>query len=282
MPKPKKPPRSRKATSDASRDTPTELTDAQRTFEAALRKCLPKERKFVKYKLEGRNHTEAAILAGYAEKNADVQGSQLLGRLRIRDAIEAGYAAVGLDANSVRRGIEALVEFDPASIMSDAYELVVDHVERRATDVVEDVVRELEVTRSFLEDLRLEDADDDELKPVQRRVTQLRLRQLELQVLLDRDPDAVTYVPVERRVKVPYVDLDKARALGMTRFIKGVKLTKFGRQVDIVSHEDALERAGKVHGLFRDRMTLENPDGSAMVSTPATVIVLPGNGRDES
>lgn len=52
-----------------------------------------KQRIFIKtYQLNGKNATMAAISAGYSVKNADKIGSQLLGKTRVRRAIEADLA----------------------------------------------------------------------------------------------------------------------------------------------------------------------------------------------
>ena len=52
----------------------------------------PKQTAFVAEYLKDRNGTQAAIRAGYARKNADVRAAQLLGILRIKEAIAANQA----------------------------------------------------------------------------------------------------------------------------------------------------------------------------------------------
>lgn len=56
------------------------------------RELTPREQRFVAEYLIDLNSTQAAIRAGYAAKNADVQGPRLLGRVGIQQAIEAGKA----------------------------------------------------------------------------------------------------------------------------------------------------------------------------------------------
>ncbi len=48
----------------------------------------PKQQRFVEEYLVDLNATQAAIRAGYAPKNADKQGSQLLGKPRVSEAIQ--------------------------------------------------------------------------------------------------------------------------------------------------------------------------------------------------
>ena len=51
-------------------------------------KLPPKQRRFVQEYLVDLNATQAAIRAGYAAKNADVQGPRLLGNVRIQAALQ--------------------------------------------------------------------------------------------------------------------------------------------------------------------------------------------------
>lgn len=50
----------------------------------------PKQEAFVREYLVDLNATQAAIRAGYSAKNADKIGPELLGKTRVREAIEAG------------------------------------------------------------------------------------------------------------------------------------------------------------------------------------------------
>ncbi len=52
----------------------------------------PKQQRFVDEYLIDLNATQAAIRAGYAAKDADVQGPRLLGNVGVADAIEAAKA----------------------------------------------------------------------------------------------------------------------------------------------------------------------------------------------
>ena len=52
-----------------------------------------KQQRFVAEYLVDLNATQAAIRAGYSAKNADKIGSQLLGKTRVSEAIQAGKTA---------------------------------------------------------------------------------------------------------------------------------------------------------------------------------------------
>lgn len=58
-------------------------------------KLPPKRRLFVREYLKDFNATQAAIRAGYSPRTADVQGAQLLGNLKVREALAA--AGKGLE-----------------------------------------------------------------------------------------------------------------------------------------------------------------------------------------
>jgi phage terminase small subunit len=61
---------------------------AERREECNMAKLPGKRQKFVAEYLKDFNGTQAAIRAGYSEKGADVQGSRLLGNVRIQQEIQ--------------------------------------------------------------------------------------------------------------------------------------------------------------------------------------------------
>jgi|SRR5882724_6265468 len=54
----------------------------------------PKERRFVAEYITDQNATQAAIRCGYSKKTADVQGPRLLGKVRVRAAVDALLAKI--------------------------------------------------------------------------------------------------------------------------------------------------------------------------------------------
>lgn len=245
-------------------DNLIQLTPEGQKFQNALRLCIPQERKFVLAVLEGHNYTQAAIKAEYEASRAPETGSRLVKRGRVKDALEAGYEAAGISPARTLAFIAALANFDRSQIETVVHQRTVDHEMRRASDVAQQVNREIEVVRAALTDLKLEEADESELKPLQMRLSKARVRLMDLELQLDADPDAMTIVEVERLEEIPLIDLKKARDLGLSKFIKGVKRTKYGYEVELHSFMDGIDRAAKVHGLYREGLVVQNPDGSPL------------------
>ena len=84
--------------------------------------CLtPKQARFVEEYLVDLNATQAAIRAGYSAKTAEVQGSRLLGNVKvaaaIREAQEARSERTGITQDEVIQGLkkEATLEGDGSS-----------------------------------------------------------------------------------------------------------------------------------------------------------------------
>lgn len=50
-------------------------------------------------------------------------------------------------------------------------------------------------------------------------------------------------------------------------------------EIELYSAADALVKIGEMHGLFRNRQVLENPDGSAVEPAKIVNIYIPDNGR---
>ncbi len=77
----------------------------------------PKERRFVAEYLKDQNATQAAKRAGYSAKTCDVQGPRLLGKVRVRAAVDLKLKEIEkkseLTAERVRASVLALLMFDP-------------------------------------------------------------------------------------------------------------------------------------------------------------------------
>jgi len=73
----------------------------QQAFDAALAELKGKERKLVIEFLRDLHQRNAAIRAGYSEKTADVQASQILRKLKVRAAVNAGLALHAMPADEV-------------------------------------------------------------------------------------------------------------------------------------------------------------------------------------
>lgn len=77
----------------------------------------PKERRFVAEYLKDQNATGAAKRAGYSAKTAQQQGSRLLLKVVVRNAVDAELAKItegsALTAELVREKVLAMLTFDP-------------------------------------------------------------------------------------------------------------------------------------------------------------------------
>lgn len=96
----------------------------------------PKERKFVAEYLKNPNGTQAAIRAGYAKGSADVTASRLLGKARVRGAIDAGLAKAEISSEYVLRGLKKIADSGEEHNRVKAFELLGKH-KKLFTDKVE-------------------------------------------------------------------------------------------------------------------------------------------------
>ncbi len=82
----------------------------------------PKQRAFVREYLKDHNATQAAIRAGYSERTARQQASDLLAKPDISEAVRVGDERLnekaGLTAELVRRTIFEALTFDPGSTVN--------------------------------------------------------------------------------------------------------------------------------------------------------------------
>lgn len=83
----------------------------------------PKQQRFVEEYLIDLNATQAAIRAGYAAKDADVQGPRLLGNVGVAEAIEKAQdkraGKVGIDAEYVLNRLVEIDQMDVLDIMDE-------------------------------------------------------------------------------------------------------------------------------------------------------------------
>jgi phage terminase small subunit len=79
----------------------TDERTPQQIFDAALDELPAKQRKFVVEYLRDLHQRNAATRAGYSEKTADVQASQILRKLKVQQAVQAGMALYAMPAAEV-------------------------------------------------------------------------------------------------------------------------------------------------------------------------------------
>lgn len=100
----------------------SDITDVAIKGEAKERQLTPKQQMFVREYLIDLNATQAAIRAGYSAKNADKIGSELLGKTRVQQEIQAGMDRradlVDISATRVLNEIAKLAFFDPRKLLN--------------------------------------------------------------------------------------------------------------------------------------------------------------------
>ncbi len=81
-----------------------------------------KERRFVSEFLKDQNATQAAIRAGYSEKNARTISSRLYAKVNIRAAIDTEQAKIqekaGVTQERILNALLAIAEFDPRKLFN--------------------------------------------------------------------------------------------------------------------------------------------------------------------
>jgi len=82
-----------------------------------------KQQAFVAEYLIDKNATQAAIRAGYSKKSAEWIGPQLLGKIHVKAAVDAGLAKhadkAGLSAELVFASLARELRFDPADLYDE-------------------------------------------------------------------------------------------------------------------------------------------------------------------
>lgn len=269
----KAPAKARKASTRAK----PELTPAMQKFEDALRACLPQERLFVKHKLNRKTNERAAILAGYSEKTAEVQGSQLLSRLRVWEAYSAGLEAAGFGPQDILGDIQDLRNFNRAEIEREIKEPVTEYVERRVSDLLRELKLKEKAVRAHI-NAQETVPDEATLKLQGEQLLSLQRRQLALVEKLAIDPNAVEVELVTRLVTQRVLCYDLAKQKGLLKFIKSRKPGKYGDVVELHDWVTGVEMGAKAMAVFKDRHEVTGKDGEALPA--GTIIVLPSNGRD--
>lgn len=102
----------------------------QQLFDACLAELKGKERRLVIEYLRDLHQRNAAIRAGYSEHTADVQASQILRKLKVRQAVDAGMALYAMRAPEV---LYRLTEH--ASATADDF-LTIERVKRRDMQII--------------------------------------------------------------------------------------------------------------------------------------------------
>jgi phage terminase small subunit len=101
------------------------LADLEQAYHQALHKCQTNlQRAFVQHYLVERSMTEAALAAGYSERNATQSAYQALGSKKVQAAIRAGQAYLNafhmVDLHRITRLLWVESDFDPGDFFESA------------------------------------------------------------------------------------------------------------------------------------------------------------------
>lgn len=204
----------------------------QEQFDAALAELKGKERKLVIEYLRDLHQRNAAIRAGYSAHTADVQASQILRKLKVRAAVNAGLALYAMPADEVlaRLGMQA------RGSMADFL---------RIDD------EEITLTWSLLSVPETNDGEPDFAG------TMMRLASQENVLPTDRILHTTTIKrPVAR------LDLMEAGRRGLLGLVKKYGIDDKGKiAIELYDAQTAQQLLGRHHKLFVDRTELTGKDG---------------------
>lgn len=261
-----------------------DLSPEAQAYEAALRECNPQERIFVQERVLGATLADAIRAAGYKpknDKNADAHGRQLIQRLRVKNALEAGFAVYTFSIRDLLEDIDELRLFDRSQIEREIKVVETTILERPAEEVVQELLKRERMLEEMLVAKREEDPEGPVAAVLTRRLAQLLLRRLELEESLLINPQAVAFEPLEQVVTKRVIDYDLARERGLLKYIKKVRVTKYGDEIETYDWLEGLDRAAKAKGLYKDSHEVTGKDGEPLQNGQATVFVIPSNGRDD-
>jgi phage terminase small subunit len=202
----------------------TDQATLQEAFDAALAELKGKERKLVIEYLRDLHQRNAAIRAGYSEKTADVQASQILRKLKVRQAVNAGLALYAMPADEVL----ARLSMQARGSMADFL---------RIDD------EEITLTWSLLTVPETEEGEADIAGTVMRLASQENVKPT------DRILHTATITrPVAR------LDLMEAGRRGLLGLVKKYGLDDKGKvTIELYDAQQAQALIGKAHGLFIEK-----------------------------
>lgn len=213
-------------------DQPTK----EELFEAALAQLKGKERKFALEYLRDLHQRNAAIRAGYSEKTAQVQASQILRKLKVRDAVNAGMALYAMPATEV-----------------------IARLSNQARGSMSDFLRmdeeEITLTWSLLPVPTTEDGELDVAGVMMRLAGQENVR----------PTDRILHTATIKRA---VARLDLLQAKDLLHLVKKYSLDEKGKvSIELYDAQAALALLGKHHGILSDRLNVTiTPDRAREMS----------------
>jgi phage terminase small subunit len=222
----------------------SEQSDAAKKL---LKKLSPQRRKFVEAFCVLLNGAKAARAAGYSEKTARIQGSQLLTILNIKIAIKAVLDTAGMDPEEIAAHWDRIARVD----LSDFYTKQEYEEPTKELRPMIERIAELEYQIDFEDRVaKRQTLDEDDAERHYYRQQKRHNDVIRCQVELEMNP-AATYLaegpPVKKYRMV--LDLVKAEELGVLDLIKSITEGRNGTGITLRDPDGALDNLAKWRGM---------------------------------
>lgn len=226
-------------------------------------KLTVKQQRFVEeYCANGFNALQAAIKAGYKENSARTTGWENLNKPYIADAIRERLNKLSLSSEETTKMIADMAKANITDYMTTRKEVFVPKVKKHLSDVIEELEMELEIKEEFA---KVKGLRGKELKSYNERLVRIKDRILMLELQLKRDPEAHMIVDgPEELIDVQTLDLEKLEKDKELGRVKTFKQTRNGIEVELYPADAALDKLAKIHGLYRENMSLEIEEKGTM------------------
>jgi phage terminase small subunit len=222
----------------------------QQQVPSAYDELTEKQRAFVDAYVQCRNKTKAALMAGYAEVGASVEGHRLLRNAKVWAAKEERMSGFAMGAEEAMQRMSEV-----ASTRLNEYftiQKVQGYEQERVTlkELVERKEGEIDFVREFINREGIE--SEEEQIPYLGKIAALREELLNYLLLQEQHGDEATLLVAGKPVVVEQAELDLvaiARAEG-EGLVTEFKHTKDGIQVKIADPVPALRDMLRIHGKF--------------------------------
>lgn len=222
--------------------------DTQARFDVALKELRGKQRQFVLEYLKDLNGKRAAIRAGYSEKTAEVQASQILRILKVAEAVSFGLELKCMGPTEVLARLSAHARGDMADFLRvDEEDVLIDMNLAMLTDaeVAMLALSGTDAVRELLDPQPTGEDDDNESS--QQKAASSK-----------RKPVRITTMTVKRQV----ARLDLLQAADKLNLIKKYSIDDKGKvAIELYDAQAANKLIGQKHGLFVEKHEFSGPNG---------------------
>lgn len=226
-------------------------------------KLTVKQQRFVEeYCANGFNALQAAIKAGYKENSARTTGWENLNKPYIADAIRERLNKLSLSSEETTKMIADMAKANITDYMTTRKEVFVPKVKKHLSEVIEELEQELEIKEEFG---RIKGYEGEDLENHNKILSGLKDRILLHEIELKRNPNAYRIVNgPEELIDIQVLDLEKLEKDKELGRVKTFKQTRNGIEVELYPADAALDKLAKIHGLYRENMSLEIEEKGTM------------------